>query len=266
MKKLLVLLLALMLLAVCGVCLAEDEVLVENDYSYIVLEDGTVRIYQYDTFNDKETVKIPAKLGGKQVTELGDWSFSGCTAVKVVIPEGVKTIGEGAFSFADALETITILASVTEIGPYAFQDCASLTAVVIPGPVKELGDEAFSGCGALTSVKLGEGMESIGQNCFLDCAAMETLSLPSTLKMIDFSAFDGCASLTTVVLPEGIETIETYAFNNCTGLESINLPASLTYIGNAVFEACDAVVITLVENSYAEIICESFGYAYEYAE
>ncbi|MCQ2454144.1 MAG: hypothetical protein MJ136_06290, partial [Clostridia bacterium] len=107
MKKLLVLLLALMLLAVCGVCLAEDEVLVENDYSYIVLEDGTVRIYQYDTFNDKETVKIPAKLGGKQVTELGDWSFSGCTAVKVVIPEGVKTIGEGAFSRVMSEEWIT---------------------------------------------------------------------------------------------------------------------------------------------------------------
>lgn len=264
MKNWIALLLALVMVAVCGVCFAEDEeILTEGDFNYTILPDGTVKIHQYDAFNDDTTIKIPAKLGGKQVTELGEWSFSGCFATVIVIPEGVKTIGEGTFSFCDAMESITIPKSVTAIGVSAFEDCTSLTSVTIPGPVELIEDKAFIGCTAVTSVTLGEGVVGIGVSAFEGCESLETVSLPSTLKVIDSAAFAECYALTGMKLPEGIETLETYAFRECSSLETINLPASLSDIGACVFEDCDMVTITLKKGSFAEDVCESYGYNYE---
>lgn len=216
MKKYLAILLALVMLAICGICLAEDaEILTDGDYNYSILEDGTARIHQYDTFNDKTTVRIPEKLGGKQVTELGEWSFSGCTAATVVIPEGVKVIGEGAFAFCDALENITIPKSVTAIGTSAFEDCASLTSVTIPGAVEELSDQAFIGCSSLTSAVLGEGMTIIGTNALHACYALETINLPDSLQDIGACILDECDSVNVIVKENtlGEAVCESYGYS-----------------------------------------------------
>ena len=62
----------------------------------------------------------------------------------VVIPEGVKSIGNGAF--------------------YC---CENLSGVVIPETVTSIGDSAFEGCRDLSSVVIPEGVTSIGNNvCF----------------------------------------------------------------------------------------------------
>jgi hypothetical protein len=52
------------------------------------------------------------------------------------------------------LESVTIPASVTSIGFWAFKDCKSLTNVVIPSPSATIGNYAFDNCRSLTSVTL----------------------------------------------------------------------------------------------------------------
>ena len=58
----------------------------------------------------------------------------------VVIPEGVKSIGDSAFEYCKSLTSIVIPESVTSIGDSAFWRCSSLTSVVIPEGVKSIGD------------------------------------------------------------------------------------------------------------------------------
>ena len=64
----------------------------------------------------------------------------------VVIPEGVTTIGDRAFSGCTGLTEVVIPDSVTTIGYYAFWFCRSLTNVIIPNSVTTIGDYAFWGC------------------------------------------------------------------------------------------------------------------------
>lgn len=69
---------------------------------------------------------------------------------KVVIENGVTSIGNVAFAYSDSLMEVTIPTSVTVIGRGAFYDCAALTRMEFLGDAPTVGDVAFSGCDALT--------------------------------------------------------------------------------------------------------------------
>lgn len=62
----------------------------------------------------------------------------------ITIPEGVKEIGDNAFSLCSSLTSITIPEGVTKIGDNAFQSCNKLISITIPESVIEIGKSAFS--------------------------------------------------------------------------------------------------------------------------
>ncbi len=71
---------------------------------------------------------------------------------KVIIEDGVTTIGHNAFEFGFFLSSISIPDSVTDIGGGAFYYCYGLGAVTIPASVTHFGARVFFGCSALTDV------------------------------------------------------------------------------------------------------------------
>ena len=89
------------------------------------------------------------------VKSIGDHAFSGCTSLhSVVIPDGVKSIGYGAFRLCISLQSVVISEGVERIGNLSFSGCISLVSIVIPGGVESIGDHAFSGCTALNLIVL----------------------------------------------------------------------------------------------------------------
>jgi len=68
---------------------------------------------------------------------------------KVVIEEGVTTIGDLAFADCNKLVSIEIPNSVISIGKLAFRGCTSLTSITIPSSVTRIAKNAFSGCTSL---------------------------------------------------------------------------------------------------------------------
>ena len=74
--------------------------------------------------------------------------------VKVIIEEGVTSIGIEAFSGCSSLTSVTIGNSVTSIGESAFFGCSGLTSITIPNSVTSIGNSAFYGCYSLTSITI----------------------------------------------------------------------------------------------------------------
>ena len=74
--------------------------------------------------------------------DCGPW---GNTFSKIVIKEGITSIGVNAFRLCEKLRDITIPNSVTSIGSSAFKGCG-LTSITIPNSVTSIGKWAFSLC------------------------------------------------------------------------------------------------------------------------
>ncbi len=77
----------------------------------------------------------------------------------VTIPDGVTSIGTGAFSWCESLTRVVLPDGVTAIGEDAFEHCRRLTGVTIPGSVTRIGAGAFYTCIDLADVYYG-GSES----------------------------------------------------------------------------------------------------------
>ena len=116
----------------------------------------------------------------------------------VTIPEGVKSIGMGAFCTGESILHMTLPSSLTHIGEGAFQWCKSLREITIPSGVKVIADQTFWGCSALRSVTIQEGVTSIGEGAFWGClkykgsGSHSEITIPSSVTSIGARAFEGC--------------------------------------------------------------------------
>ena len=157
---------------------------------------------------------------------------------KLVIPDGVTSIGSHAFAHCTGLTEVTIPNSVTSIGNSSFHGCTGLTEVTIPNSVTSIGNYAFGGCTGLTEVTIPNSVKSIGSHAFSNCTGLTEVTIPDSVTSIGSSAFSNCTGLTEVTIGNGVTSIGDDAFIGCRGLTEITIPNSVKSIGSSAFYYC----------------------------
>jgi len=180
-------------------------------------------------------------------------------AKNVVIPNGVKGIGDYAFSNATLVESVSIPYSITYIESSAFYNCTGLKSITIPDSVTEIGGCAFSDCESLANVQLSKNLTEISPSLFDGCISLEQIILPNGIRKIGDSAFSSCEKIKSIVLPDTVEVIDESAFRYCSNLESVTISASVSSIDRTAFEGCENVIIRGEEGSYAERFANGVG-------
>ena len=175
--------------------------------------------------------------------------WANLTVTKVVIKDGVTTIGIKAFSNSDELTSVDIPSTVTSIGESAFFECEGLTSVTIPNSVTSIGDDAFSDCTGLESVTLSNSLTSIASGLFYNCTALTGVEIPNSVTSIEKAAFAQCEELKSVTLSNSLTTIVKNAFAKCSALTSVTFPETLTSIGSGAFANCSALTSVTIPAS-----------------
>lgn len=152
---------------------------------------------------------------------------------KVIIPDGVTEIGEGAFCTA-RMHEVVIPPTVTKISERAFHSCPNLRRIEIPDGVTEIGNRAFIDCGYLRKVKLSKNLQHIGNSAFYCCSNLEEIEIPSTVKRIGDYAFAECIRLIAVSIDGAECTIGAHAFDGCDFI-CVYLGGHITEIGDCAF-------------------------------
>jgi hypothetical protein len=190
---------------------------------------------------------------GRETEKILYGAFQGCNSLlQIVIPSGVKEIGEEAFTHCKFkqilfdndsaleiignsafchcgfLEEIEIPSQVNSIGRYAFHECVSLTSVTFLGNnIKKIKESTFGWCESLLNIRIPSSVTIIEENVFQGCYALEKIEIPSNVTRIENSAFCYCDNLQSIVINEGVEEIGHNVFDECESLESIEIPASV---------------------------------------
>jgi|GEM_PF-534834 len=90
----------------------------------------------------------------------------------VVVPEGIKILGDSSFAFCESIESVQLPDSLTAIHRLAFGYCRSLTEVIFPDRPISIGAGAFESCEALQRVTLLPSIQSIAADAFRDCTKL----------------------------------------------------------------------------------------------
>ncbi|MBR2447205.1 MAG: leucine-rich repeat protein [Clostridia bacterium] len=106
-----------------------------SEFTYEV-NNGTATLTSY-TGNATEVV-VPSEIDGYAVTALGDNLFKDSSVTSVTLPASVTSIGWFAFYGCAALQTVTLGEAVTTIGYAAFDGCPkSMTICGVAGSYAE---------------------------------------------------------------------------------------------------------------------------------
>ncbi|MBR2013445.1 MAG: leucine-rich repeat protein [Clostridia bacterium] len=238
-------------------CNSMETVTVAEGNPYLKLEngvlytaDGTTALY-CPPKNGLTTLALP-----NGVKVIGNEAFSHhATLRQVTLPSSMAEIGFFAFQTASALEEVTLNEGLDRIGQYAFHNCRSLQSVHLPASLKQILSGAFYEVPLRTITvdaqndvfSMQNGM-LIGEGIVYKFALStqgEQITIPAGITEIDQGAFEG-ASFKDVSLPSSLQTIGQTAFRNCENLLHITIPENVARIGDMAFSGCDMLLSAVI--------------------
>ena len=190
-----------------------------------VLKSSSMNLYLVDNDGHLDLSEYEGKI---KTIEAGAFSKveieSGINPLQsIVLPKGITTIGDDAFSYNTSLTSIKIPNTVTSIGKRAFQECTNLTSIEIPDTVTYIGDYCFSACNRLQKIKLSKKIQTINQRLLQGCSSLTEIEIPEGVKSIGYAAFISCNKLTTITLPASLTSFNGTAIAGLSRLTEVKV-------------------------------------------
>lgn len=154
------------------------------------------------------------------------WSFDATTGILNIQGSGPMnsteyntwSVNQPWKDHLESIKKVVISEGITTVGYRLFADCINLQEVVLPSTLDTIGVSTFSKCESLENINLPEQLLYIGGSAFL-WSGLKTITIP-VLTKVSSGAFGGCEALETATV-YGIRQYYTYLFSNCPNLHTL---------------------------------------------
>ncbi len=147
------------------------------------------------------------------------------SAPVVKIPNGITSIGTGAFWKNLAIKEVILPDSVTCICGDAFVYCKNLKKINIPASVDEMGDDPFAGC-----------LDIEIENNSVYFVLKDGVLFDREMKfLIHYTASNPSWEYR---IPESVTWIGKHSFYKCVNLRLVVITKNVTFMGNNAFSDC----------------------------
>jgi len=227
---------------------ASGEETMAYELTFETIDASTCKVSGYT--GTPVNVVIPAEHGGRDVVELGGYSFRDCVSlVSIDIPDTVISLGTDCFDSCTSLVSIDIPDTVVTLGYRAFWMCTALVEANIPSAfVPSNSGYHFMGCTSLASVTIPDNLTTIGRGTFWECSSLRSVELPSNLTSLEQGVFR-LSGLESIDIPASVTSIDQEAFGRCYNLTNITIPSNVTTIGVGAFYKCTSLTSIVMEGN-----------------
>lgn len=208
---------------------------------------GTIKKYN----GNDAVVNIPSEINGTPVTTIGNAAFRDSSVTSVTIPASVTEIGANAFAGCTNLTSVTYGGDWSNLtiqsGNPAVEDAAKDAAneqlfdfefILNNTAVVVISYKGTAADVTIPSRYKGKPVTVIDPVAFYNNSAVTSVTIPDSVTAIPDYAFGFCSQLTNISIPNSVTFIGLSAFNSCTSLKSITLPSSLSTIQSYAFYNC----------------------------
>lgn len=208
---------------------------------------GTIKKYN----GNDAVVNIPSEINGTPVTTIGNAAFRDSSVTSVTIPASVTEIGANAFAGCTNLTSVNYAGDWSNLtiqsGNPAVEDAAKDAAneqlfdfefILNNTAVVVIRYKGTAADVTIPSRYKGKPVTVIDPVAFYNNSAVTSVTIPDSVTAIPDYAFGFCSQLTNISIPNSVTFIGFSAFNSCTSLKSITLPSSLSTIQSYAFYNC----------------------------
>ena len=231
---------------------------------------GTIKKYN----GNDAVVNIPSEINGTPVTTIGNAAFRDSSVTSVTIPASVTEIGANAFAGCTNLTSVNYIGGdwsklTIQSGNPAVEDAAKDAAneqlfdfeFILNNTAVIVTNYKYNGAAAdvtIPSRYQGKPVTMIGHAAFFN-SAVTSVTIPDSVTSISDEAFINCPKLTNISIPNSVTYIGFSAFSSCTSLKSITLPSSLSFISGALFLGCSQLTTIHIPVSVTSIGNNAFA-------
>ncbi len=206
------------------------------------------------------------------VSTIGTRAFMNCSKIAIAdLADSVERIDEYAFKSCVNLRELQLPAKLTTFGMYALYDCDSLTTLHLPAAVSSIRYSALSDCDNLQEITVDESNQTyIAQNGILYNKGMQQLivypagkeelayTMPDSVVGAFPYAFTGVHFLEEVVFAPTATSISPAVFYEAESIVSVTLPETVTNIDFYVFYGCISLTNINIPSALKIINKEAF--------
>lgn len=225
---------------------------------------GTIKKYN----GNDAVVNIPSEINGTPVTTIGNAAFRDSSVTSVTIPASVTEIGSNAFAGCTNLTSVNYEGDWSNLtiqsGNPAVQDAANAPLFdfefTLDNTAAIVTNYKYKGTAAdvtIPSRYQGKPVTAIEHAAFFN-SAVTSVTIPDSVTSIDDNAFGFCSQLTNISIPNSVTYIGFSAFAHCTSLKSITLPSSLSFISGSLFSGCSQLTTIHIPDSVLSIQSYAF--------